>query len=238
MLVVAGNVAVDLLEYGYEGFDESAPLLVDRLSLGCHLLFQHVEQGCVRLFFHLQQGVALLKRFVVAVERLDVSGVVLCNSHVHEVAPLLAAAFDEHRVRRRDKDKGDESDVLRQAFVLFLVAFEVLLLSALHTAIHLVGVAVVASVGTLEHEEVGIVGDERRVDVGEGTPTKREVIDGIQQIRLAGTVVADEAIHLRRQRERRFSDALVVQYVYFFEYHACNRCKGTPFFMKNEKKSE
>ena len=66
-----------------------------------------------------------------------------------------------------------------QASIFLLIAFELLLLPALHAAINLFGRAVGRLVKTLNQEEVGLVADVLRIDGITGTLAKRQEVDGI-----------------------------------------------------------
>ena len=68
----------------------------------------------------------------------------------------------------------------------------------------------VFAIGALQHKEILIVVHDLRIDGREGTSAERQVIDGIQQVGLTLTVVTDEAIHLRRQRNVGRQDVFIV----------------------------
>ena len=211
LLAILRDVLIDLLKHRYQFLHESLPLPVDHLTMKRHLLLPDLQEFQVGLLLHLQQRVALKQGLVVAVERLDISVVVLRDYHIHQPPALLAATFDEQGVARRNEDKGYQPDVLRQSLILLLIALEVLLRAPFHSAIDRGRICRVIIVEPLQHEEVLIMADHLRVDARIGTMAERQVIDRIQQIGLAHAVVAYETIDLRRQLQRCLPDVLIVE---------------------------
>ena len=151
-----------------------------------------------------------MQSLVVAHEGIEVRAVVLRNDHVHEAAALLAASRNEVRVGRRDDDQRDEADVVGQTLVLLLVALELFLAAALHAAVDFLGGAVLLLIESLHHEKLFAVADDLRVDGVGAALAEREIIDRVQQVGLAHTVVSDEAVQLRGKGKLRLTDILVV----------------------------
>ena len=134
----------------------------------------------------------------------------LRNHYVEQSAALLAAPFNHDGVGGRDKNQRNQTDMLRQPLILFLVALEMFLGATFHPAIHRLVVTHVILIDALQHEEVLSVGNHLRVDGIAGAAAKREIIHSIQHIRLALSVVPYEAIHLGRQLESCRLNVLII----------------------------
>ena len=111
-LAVVRDMAVYILEYRDKLFNESRSCLEDTLAVNRHLVLPDIKEHDVRLFLHLKKGVTLLKCFVITVQSINVSIVILRYHHVHKLAPLLASAGDKVLIVRRNKDERHQTDVL------------------------------------------------------------------------------------------------------------------------------
>ena len=69
---------------------------------------------------------------VITAQCINIGVVILRDDHVHQASPLFADSFYQQGVSRSHYNEGYQSDMLRQTFILLLVAFEVFLLSTLH----------------------------------------------------------------------------------------------------------
>ena len=78
--------------------------------------------------------------------------------------------------------------MFRQALVVFLVAAEAFLHSALHASIDIQFVAILVFIHSLDDTEIRVVVDYRGVYGTSGTATERKIIHGIEEIRLALSV--------------------------------------------------
>ena len=83
--------------------------------------------------------------------------------------------------------------MLRQSFVFFLVALEVLFGATLHAARD----TKILLIRALDQEEPLVVGDHLRVDGVTRRVTEREEVDGIQHIGLADTILTNQTVDLR-----------------------------------------
>ena len=61
--------------------------------------------------------------------------------------------------------------------------------------------------------------DDLRIDRVRGRATERQIVHGIQHIRLSYSIVSDETVHLRRQQQCCLTNVLVIEYREFSEYH-------------------
>ena len=109
--------------------------------------------------------------------------------------------------------------MLRQPLIFLLVALEMFLRTPFHAAVDgqlaqlvliLTQHTAVVGVIPLNHKEILVMTNHLRVNTGIGTSAERQVIHGIQQVGLTGTVRSDKTIHLRRQRQCCLLDILVV----------------------------
>ena len=132
------------------------------------------------------------------------------NHHIHQLSSLLASAFDERNIRRRNIDERDESDVLRESLILLLVAFEVLLGAPFHAAVDILHIPIITLVVALQHEESLVVRDDLRIDGIVGTPAKREIVDGIEKVGLTHTIMADKTVDLGRKLQVGALDVFVI----------------------------
>ena len=85
-----------------------------------------------------------------------------------------------------------------------------LLRPTLHATVDVFFVAIFVQVIPFQHEEFLSVSDDLRVDGIVSTSAERQIIDGVQEIRLSLTVLSDEAVHLGRQAEVGRLDVLVI----------------------------
>ena len=100
--------------------------------------------------------------------------------------------------------------MLGQPPVFLLVPLEMLFRPTLHAAVHLLLLAGIGGVVSLQHEEVGIVAHHLGIFRIESTLAEGEIIDRIQQIGLPLTVVSDETVELGRKVQRSRLYILVV----------------------------
>ena len=86
--------------------------------------------------------------------------------------------------------------MLRESLISLPIALELLLHAALHSAVDAlrVGLRFVAHIRPLEHEKILLMSDELRIDGIVSTPTKRKIINRIQQVGLPRTILPDKTI--------------------------------------------
>ena len=111
-----------------------------------------------------KESIALLQGLVVGREGFDITLVGLRDDNIHEATPFLAATCNEAVILGRDHDKRDQSDVLGDATIHFLVAFQHLFHTSFHPHIDLLVLAILALVLTLDHSKFLIVANAQRVD--------------------------------------------------------------------------
>ncbi len=100
--------------------------------------------------------------------------------------------------------------MIGKALILFLVAAELLPLSATDTTVDLFFCSLLREVISLQHTYIGIMRDDLRVD-GVGIAfTEREVIDRIQQVGLAHSIVPDETVDLGGELQFSLSEIFIV----------------------------
>ena len=109
-----------------------------------------------------------------------------------------------------------------QASIFFLIAFELLLLPALHAAINLFGRTIGCFVKTLNQEEVGFVANVLLIYGIARTFAKRQEIDGIEQIGLSHTILPEETVQLGGKLQVGFLQVFIVQYRQTFQNHTAN----------------
>ena len=100
--------------------------------------------------------------------------------------------------------------MLREPFILLLVAFEVLLGPPFHTAVDVLHIPIIALVVAFQHEESLVVRDDLRIDGIVGAPAKREIVDGIEKVGLTHTIMADKTVDLGRQLQVATLDVFIV----------------------------
>ena len=196
-LAIHRDLAVELLEDRGEVIDKLASGCIDHPPVEVHLLLARlIEQGVGAGRLLLQKAVALQQRLVVAYQRVQVRLVELADHHVHELAPFLAAALQQHAVRRREQHDGQQPDVVAQSLVFLACTLE-----------RLSGVQLVAAADVLrlsiefvlpvQHEELLAVRHHLAVGHAVERLAERQVIDGIQQVGLAHAVLPHQAVHAR-----------------------------------------
>lgn len=94
--------------------------------------------------------------------------------------------------------------------IVLMVTLELLMPSALHSRVDIFLLSLVALIVALDDEELLVMVDHLRVDVGEVAVAEREEIDSVEDVGLAFTIVADEAVHLRRELQRSALNILVI----------------------------
>lgn len=108
--------------------------------------------------------------------------------------------------------------MIGKPFVLLFIAFELFTLTLFQSAGDLFGASLFL-IHSLNHEELLVVPYVERIDALQGTFTKREVVDGIEQVGFPHTVIAQQAVELGREQQRGLGDVPVVEYVEFGEKH-------------------
>ena len=100
-----------------------------------------------------------------------------------------------------------------QPVVLLTVPFENLLLMQLETAMHL-GIRPLrnAAINPFKHKHLLTPPDILRIGQIGTTLAKREIINGIQQIRFPHAVIPQQTIYVGRKTELRLADILIVKY--------------------------
>ena len=197
---------------GGEFRDELLPLLPkrrgERAKLRVEDLDQLLESGRLLPF---EQLVALGQQPVVPHQRREIFAVELGDEAVEVFAALLARLVDQRRVGRRDQNQRNQADVVRQLLVLLAVAAKLLLASFLERAYDTLGaICRRLAVATVHEERLAAVPHALGVGQAEGALAHRKVVDRVEQIRLAGPVVADHAVDLRRELDLGLADVLEV----------------------------
>ena len=152
-------MVINRLKHGNKLTNESIALGIDGLSLRCHLLFEDFHQRAIRLLFGFQQGISLCQGLVVATQQLYIRMIQLRDNHVQKTTTTVTSAINQGGIRRRNKDERNQSNVLRQAFVFFLVAFKTLSRASFHATIDAFFISHVIEVQAVEHKEVAIMRD-------------------------------------------------------------------------------
>lgn len=94
---------------------------------------------------------------------IEVSAIVLSNNGVHEPPSFFAAAAYQNTVRRIHHNQRNQSDMIRKSFVIFPVPLENLFLSALYSAINIVGFPIRTCKFALYHKKRGVKTDILRI---------------------------------------------------------------------------
>ena len=139
-LLSTRDVFIILLEQRHQLIDKGTALLKELFASLSHLLLPELHEKRIESCWGnlsgaglFQQGVALLQGIIVVAQGINIRAVVLGNNHIHQFATLLASTLDKQRIGRRHDDERYQSDVLRQPFILFFIALEMLLLPSFHT---------------------------------------------------------------------------------------------------------
>ena len=99
---------------------------------------------------------------------------------------------------------------LELTLILLLVPLEVLLCSALHTAVDVDWVGSLILIESFHDKEVLVVHNDLRVDWIEGASAERQVVDGIQEVGLALAVMPDKAVEIGRKLKRSLTYILEI----------------------------
>jgi len=233
-LVTATDTGINLLKDGDEFLHKLIAFGKDLLALRRHLFLPQLHELHIWLCLSPQQSIALLKGFVVAVQRINILVVILCDDDIHEPAPLLARPGNKTVVRRRDEDERNKAYMLRELLILLVVALEMLMLPGLHGSIDTLSITAIGDILTLDDKELLAMGDDKAVHVRETGMAEGEIIDGIKKISLAHAIASYEAVELGRQRDIGFTDILVVDNRNLLKYH--NSAKLLLFMGKKEKR--
>ena len=100
--------------------------------------------------------------------------------------------------------------MLREPFILLLVALEVLLGAPFHAAVDVLHISIITLVVAFQHKESLVVRDDLRIDGIVGTPAKREIVDGIEKVGLTHTIMADKTVDLGRKLQVGALDVFVI----------------------------
>ena len=113
--------AVEISEYGYKIGNKLTPTGKYRLCFGAEFVVEYLEQCAVDTVGVFEHSVARTKGGIVCHKVLEIFSVVLRDDYVHKPSALVAALVDKRIVGRRYEYEWNFSDMLREAFVLFLV---------------------------------------------------------------------------------------------------------------------
>ena len=196
-LAIHRDLAVELLEDRGEVIDKLASGCIDHPPVEVHLLLARlIEQGIGAGRLLLQEAVALQQRLVVANQRVQIWLVELADHHVHKLAPFLAATLQQHAVRRREQHDGQQPDVVAQSLVFLARTLERLSGVKLVAAADVLRLAI-EFVLPVQHKELLAMCHHLAVGHTVERLAERQVIDGIQQVGLAHTVLPHQAVHAR-----------------------------------------
>ena len=132
----------------------------------------------------------------------------MCNTSLRKKYETLSTikknipewrAVKSYCIGRRDKDEGNQPNVLCKPCIGFLIALKLLFHPTLHTAIDMFFLTAFIGIATFEDKEILVMGNDLRIDGGKSTATEREIVDRIQKIGFPLAIVADETVHLGRQ---------------------------------------
>ena len=157
-LMPIAHMIINLLKHGHHLLHKHLSCVIYALAVARHLLFPYFHECHVGLVVHLQQGVSLLQSLVVAIERLNISIIILRYDYIHEPTSLLAATRDEQLVGRRHKNQRYKTNMLRESFIFLFVALEVLFSAALHATVDVDVVASLVFIHSVDDKEFLVVG--------------------------------------------------------------------------------
>ena len=135
LFLLAANLIVYLVEHWHEAIDEVVALLEYLFPVVRHLLFPQCQQHGIGFFFHLEQCIALLQRFVVAVEQVDVGVVILGDDHIQQLPALFPTPCYQCHVVGRYYDKRNKPYMLRQLLISLFVTLELFFRPTLHSCV-------------------------------------------------------------------------------------------------------
>ena len=218
-LPVLRDIRIIRLKHRNKLIDKLLALTEHLLPFGRHHLLPHIHQFLLRFHVRLEQRIPLHQRLVIPDQRLQILPVELRDHHIHKPPSLLTAPRNQPRVRRRHHHQRNQSDMVRQPRILLPVALELLLLSPLQSAVHLLRFPRIRLIKPLHHEELLPMQDILRVHRVHRTLAERQIIHRIQQIRLSHSVFADHTVQFRRKLQFRLRQILIIQYGYPFQPH-------------------
>ena len=228
---------IKILHQRAQAFTEIPPAPVHIVGMRRHPFGKSVEQQGGSLLF-LQQPVALQEQLIIGLNVLQIGPVDLGEDEIEVFAPLLAGIVDEPGIERRDHHDGQQADMLGKAGVGLGAAAEGLLPAPangngdffLRSAIHLIKAAERRLAGTVG---IHILVGGRKVAFGH-----RQIIDGVQQVRFAGSVAPVDIVDLGRKTYVRFCNILeivqddsVYKHVKIFCHKCTEKSWGFPFLL-------
>ena len=202
---------------------EFCPLGENIVGAFGHLGGEYVEQ-IFRDVLLLEQFVALHQQLVVVLQVSKVVLVGLRKEHIDEAAALAAGLIHQNGVGRRGHNDGYQTDMVRESFVLFLAAANLLrtLLVEQHGDCLLSIVS--AHVCALHRGRLLSVPEREAVDGVEVALGHRQVVDGVEQVGLSLAVVPVDAVQPLRKLNLSFRNVLEIREADPLEVH---RYKGT-----------
>ena len=224
LLAVARKYAVILRRDGLQPLGELPPPGVNPLALFDEL---HVVNLQHRLVGHvLEQPVALGQHGVVAHHGGQIAPVQLRDEGVEVAAPFVRGVADQGAVRRRYDHGGNKPHVVREPFVLLAVAFEHFAAFAREGAHDVFALSSVGEILPFGEEEVGAVADALPVGHGQRRLAHRQVVDRVDDVGLAGSVVAYQTVDAPAEGKLRLLDIFEIQQRYFLQKHSPKIMQG------------
>ena len=208
--VAAGNGGVVAHENGRKHL---YPLGAGRVNIGsrCYeLVLNGFEEQRVSIALP-YEAVAIFESLVVANEMSQIFAVALGYDLVHESAAFFACAAYQVPVHGRHHHQRYQPYVLAQALIFLAIALEGFALAFLVSHSYLYRVAV-AQIVASEHHIVGIVVKHHLVGEVAAAFGEAEIVDGIEHIGFAHTIIAYEAIDVGREIQLTFSEILEIYY--------------------------
>ncbi|CCX79231.1 unknown [Parabacteroides johnsonii CAG:246] len=108
--------------------------------------------------------------------------------------------------------------MLRQFVVLFLIPLELFPLPAADGTKDLLFTSLIVIV-TLQHTHILSVVDQLGIGRIDMALTKREIMNGIQQIGLPHSVIPEKTIYIGRERNFCLKNVFIIEYRKLFKYH-------------------
>ncbi len=211
-------------EQGVVVLDQRLHLIDDLLPAGVYGFAALAQQTVVYLDHGLlglrfQQLVALGQCGIVSYQGGKITLVDLRYERVEVAAAFVGRVAYQRRVGGRHDHYGKCPDVVGEAFVLLAVAFERLAAAARVAATYLLLAAVVGDETAVEDEKLVAVPHALRIGHREHRLGHRQTVHRIEQVGLAGAVVADETVYAVRECEPAVGYVLEAYERYVAQYH-------------------
>ena len=185
---------IDIGEDGSKLFYHRSTTVIDERGFFVHLLFVKGEEAVVYGVFAAQKCVAAVESLGITDKRREISGIVLRNNGIKKLATPFALPINKILVDRRDQNKRDAADMIRETAVSLAIEREGLALTATILQKEVEVLPIIGGVATTQRHLRLTMTDGFGIRASEVAAGETQVVDCVEQIGFPFAVVANKTV--------------------------------------------